>query len=78
MKEFTCLFKIEYIGIDGQSVIECGIIPADDFRDAMNQLEGKLYGTYLVKIHSMELFDTSPTFPAEAFDTFHKYLEGDA
>lgn len=77
MKEFTCLFKVEYIGIEGEPVIECGIIPADNFRDAMNQLEGKLYGTDLIKIHSMELFDTSFTFSAEMFDTLHKYLEGD-
>lgn len=75
MKDFTCLFKIEYIGIDDKPVIECGVIPADDFRDAINQLEGSLYGTDLIKIHSMELFDTSPTFPAEMFDVFRKHLE---
>lgn len=75
MKEFTCLFKIEHINIKGESVIECGIIPASDFRDAMNQLEGELYGTDLIQIHSMELFDVAPTFPAEMFDILHKYLE---
>lgn len=76
MKEFTCLFKIEYVGIDDKPVIECDVIPADDFRDAMNQLEGDLYGTDLIKIHSMELFDTSPIFPVEMFDILHKHLEG--
>ena len=75
MKAFTCLFKIEYINANGGSSIECGIIPANDFRDAINQLEGSLYGNDLIKIHSMELFDTSPTFPAEMFDTLCKYLE---
>ena len=75
MKDFTCLFKIEYIGIEGKPVIECGIIPADDFRDAINQLEGSLYGTDLIKIHSMELFDVAPTFPVEMFDILHKRLE---
>ena len=75
MKEFTCLFKIEHMGIKGEPVIECGIIPANDFRDAMNQLEGELYGTDLIQIHSMELFDVAPTFPAEVFDILHKHLE---
>ena len=75
MKDFTCLFKVEYIGIEDKPVIECGVIPADDFRDAINQLEGSLYGTDLIKIHSMELFDVSPTFPVEMFDIFHKHLE---
>lgn len=75
MKDFTCLFKVEYIGIEDKPVIECGVIPADDFRDAINQLEGSLYGTDLIKIHSMELFDASPTFPVEMFDILHKHLE---
>ena len=75
MKEFTCLFKIEYMDIEDKPVIKCGIIPADDFRDAMNQLEGELYGTDLIQIHSMELFDVAPTFPVEMFDILHKHLE---
>ena len=75
MKEFTCLFKIEYMGIEGKPVIECGIIPADDFRDAMNQLEGELYGTDLIQIHSMELFDVAPIFPAGMFDILRRHLE---
>lgn len=75
MKEFTCLFKVEYVGIDDKPVIECGIIPANDFRDAINYLEGELYGTDLIKIHYMELFDIAPTFPAEMFAILHKHLE---
>lgn len=78
MKDFTCLFKVEYIGVEDKPVIECGVIPADDFRDAINQLEGSLYGTDLIKIHSMELFDVSPTFPVEMFDMLRKHLEGEA
>lgn len=75
MKSFTCLFKVEYINADGGLSIECGIIPANDFRDAINQLEGTLYGNDLIKIHSMELFDTSPTFSVEMFDTLRTLLE---
>lgn len=78
MKAFTCLFKIEYIGANDELIIECGMIPTDDFRDAINQLEGDLYGSDLIKIHSMELFDTSPTFPVEIFDILHKHLEDKA
>ena len=75
MKEFTCLFKVEYVDINDKPAIECGIIPADDFRDAINYLEGELYGTDLIKIHCMELFDAAPTFPVEMFDILHKHLE---
>lgn len=78
MKAFTCLFKIEYIGINDKPVAECGMISANDFRDAINQLEGSLYGSDLIKIHSMELFDTSPTLPAEMFETIRAHLEGKA
>ena len=78
MKDFTCLFKVEYIGVEDKPVIECGVIPADDFRDAINQLEGSLYGTDLIKIHFMELFDVSPTFPVEMFDMLRNHLEGEA
>lgn len=75
MKDYTCLFKIEFIGAGNEPVIECGIILANDFRDAINQLEGGLYGTDLIKIHYMELFDASPVFPVEMFDVFRKHLE---
>jgi hypothetical protein len=76
MKDFTCLFKVEYIGIEDKPVVECGVIPADDFRDAIEQLEGSYYGTDLVKINSMELFDTPvAVFSKEVFALVHKEIK---
>ena len=50
MKNYVCLFSVEYINIDNETKTEYGLIYADDFRDAMNQLEGHMYGDDLVKI----------------------------
>ena len=41
----------------------------------MNQLEGHMYGDDLVKINSMELFDTSAVFTKEVFELVHKEIE---
>lgn len=75
MKNYVCLFSVEYINIDNETKTEYGLIYADDFRDAMNQLEGHMYGDDLVKINSMELFDTSAVFTKEVFDLVHKEIE---
>lgn len=75
MKNYVCLFSVEYINIDNETKTEYGLIYVDDFRDAMNQLEGHMYGDDLVKINSMELFDTSAVFTKEVFDLVHKEIE---
>lgn len=75
MKNYVCLFSVEYINIDNETKTEYGLIYADDFRDAMNQLEGHMYGDDLVKINSMELFDTSAVFTKEVFNLVHKEIE---
>lgn len=75
MKNYVCLFSVEYIDIENETKTEYGLIYADDFRDAMNQLEGHMYGDDLVKINSMELFDTSAVFTKEVFDLIHKEIE---
>lgn len=75
MKNYVCLFSVEYIDIENETKTEYGLIYADDFRDAMNQLEGHMYGDDLVKINSMELFDTSAVFTKEVFDLVHKEIE---
>ena len=75
MKNYVCLFSVEYVNIDNETKTEYGLIYADDFRDAMNQLEGHIYGDDLVKINSMELFDTSAVFTKEVFDLVHKEIE---
>lgn len=75
MKNYVCLFSVDYIDIENETKTEYGLIYADDFRDAMNQLEGHIYGDDLVKINSMELFDTSAVFTKEVFDLVHKEIE---
>ena len=76
MKDFTCLFSVDYMVDVNDIRTEYGLIFADDFRDAMNQLEGDLYGTDLVKINSMELFDTpSAVFSKETFALVRKEIE---
>ena len=75
MKNYVCLFSVEYINIENETKTEYGLIYADDFRDAMNQLEGHIYGDDLVKINSMELFDTTAVFTKEVFDLIHKEIE---
>lgn len=75
MKNYVCLFSVEYIDIENETKTEYGLIYADDFRDAMNQLEGHIYGDDLVKINSMELFDTTAVFTKEVFNIIRKEIE---
>lgn len=75
MKNYVCLFSVEYINIDNETKTEYGLIYADDFRDAMNQLEGHIYGDDLVKINSMELYDTTAVFTKEVFNIIRKEIE---
>jgi hypothetical protein len=45
MSDFVCLFSVDCIGTDDKVVTEYGLIPADDFKDAVTQLEDTLYGS---------------------------------
>ena len=75
MKEFICLYSVEYC-FEDEVKEECGLIYADDFRDAIEQLEGGYYGTDLVKINSMELFDAPvAVFSKEVFALVRKEIE---
>ena len=75
MKEFICLYSIEY-GYDNEVKTARGLLFADDFRDAMEQLEGHLYGNDLLKINSMELFDSCcAEFSEEVFALVRKEIE---
>lgn len=75
MKDFICLYSVDYCYEDDIKT-EQGLIYADDFRDAIEQLEGSYYGTDLVKINSMELFDTPvAVFSKEVFALVHKEIK---
>lgn len=75
MKEFVCLFEIECLDLENKVQTEYGLIYANDFRDAMEQLEGHMYGNELVKINSMELFEASAIFSKEVFALVRKEIE---
>lgn len=75
MKDFICLYSVDYY-FEDELKTEQGLIYADDFRDAIEQLEGSYYGTDLVKINSMELFDTPvAVFSKEVFALVHKEIK---
>ena len=75
MKNFICLYSIE-LSFEEQLRTENGLIYADDFRDAIEQLEGEIYGTDLMKINSMELFDSPVAiFSPEVFALMQKEIE---
>lgn len=74
MKPFVCLYSVEYMDIEENIKLDYGLIYADNFTDAVDQLEHYLYGEDLVKITSMELFDTCAAFSEETFKLVRKEL----
>ena len=74
MKPFVCLYSVEYLDNDKDIRLAYGLIYADNFTDAIDQLEHYLYGEDLVKITSMELFDTHAAFSEETFKLVRKEL----
>lgn len=75
MKDFICLYEVEYCDIENQVKTEYGLLHVDNFREAMEILEGELYGDDLVKVNSMELFDTAAVFTKETFALMRRELE---
>jgi hypothetical protein len=78
MKEFVCLYSVIYDYDDGEGhklKTDQGMLFADNFTDAVSQLENTLYGTDLVQIVNVELFDTLPTFSAETIKIMKEELE---
>lgn len=73
MKSYVCLFQVECM-INGESKEEYGLVYANDFRDAMEQLEGEMYGNDLIQIHSMELFDTAALFTRDVYLLLQRQL----
>lgn len=75
MKNFICLYSVDYWSYDEKEKTEYGLLHADDFRDAMNQLEGHIYGNDLMKINFMELYETTAVFSKEVFELVRKEIE---
>lgn len=73
MKEFICLYEVEHM-FDDKTQIDRGLLFANNFIDAVEQLENTLYGVELVKINYLELFDGLPTFPENLFNQIKDYF----
>lgn len=73
---YTVLYHVEFY--DEISAIideECGLVYADNFTDAMKQIED-CYGKDLEAVKSLELYDTSIfTFSLEMLPTIKKEIE---
>ena len=77
MKAYICLFRVLYNDTDGNNVEECGFCFADSFVDAVEYLEGPLYGEDLIEIRHLELLDTCPTLSRETWEAMKKELNED-
>lgn len=75
MKNYVCLYSVEYMSVDDDKTTDYGLLYADNFADAVNQLEEHIYGSDLLKINSLELFDTTAIFREETFNLVRKDLE---
>lgn len=71
MKNFTCLFTVT-TNDDFDDRIARGVVYANTFTDAMKQIE-TLFGTSLIKINEMELYDVSLLLVSE--ETYNKIKE---
>lgn len=75
MKEFVCLYSIDYYNsVTEKTETEYGLIFADSFTDAVKTLEEDIYGDNLVKINEIELLDTIAQFSKELYALIKKEL----
>ncbi len=75
MKNYTCLYSIEYLDSNNNVKTGYGLLYVDNFVEAVTQLEEDLYGNDLIKINEIELFDTSAYFTKEVYALVKKELE---
>lgn len=73
---YTVLYHVEfYDEINAVIDKECGLVYADNFADAMKQIED-YYGKDLEAVKSLELYDASIfTFPPEMLPTIKDEIE---
>lgn len=85
MKNFVCLYKVEIEdsctnaetkATEYVTKTEEGLLYADNFVDAVRQLEEVLYGDCLYRILEVELFDTTAVFSHETMRTIRRELNG--
>lgn len=83
MKNFVCLYAVEiedsYTNAETKATeyatkTEEGLLYADNFVDAVKQLEEVLYGDCLYRILEIELFDAMAVFSHETIERIRKEL----
>lgn len=76
MGNYVCLFKVYfYDEVNGENKEERGFCSVDSMTQAVSYLEEKLYGSNLLEIRYMELFDTCPIISLETMVAMKKDLE---
>lgn len=76
MGEYICLFKVlVWNEITEENVVEHGMIPVNNFAEAASYLENTLYGSELLEIQHLELFDTCPVFSEGLWNAIKAKLE---
>ena len=73
--DYVCLYSVIYNDPDGNDRKENGLIYATNFTHAVRILEDNLYGADLVKILSVELYDTSAVFSDSTMELIRKELQ---
>lgn len=74
MKNYLCLYSLTYLDIDDNPKEANGLIYADNFIDAVTQLERDIYGDDIIKINEIELYESLALFSKETFEIIKKEL----
>lgn len=74
MKYYICLYSLTYLDCDDNPKEANGLIYADNFTDAVTQLERDIYGDDIIKINEIELYESLALFSKETFETIKKEL----
>jgi hypothetical protein len=75
MNNYVCLYKVKYLNLEEAPTLDCGLFYASSFTDAIQQLEGNIYGTDLISIEYLCLYDTIATFSEKLFEEVRAEIE---
>ena len=75
MEKFVCLYSVDYCDFGAKTKTNYGLVYADSFADAAEKLEKHIYGDDLIKINSMELFESHAALSEETLKLVRKDLE---
>lgn len=76
MGNYVCLYKVYfYDEVGGENKEECGFCLTESLTQVVSWLENTLYGSSLLEIRYMELFETCPIVSPDTFTMMKKDLE---